>query len=203
MRSRTRSRRSAALAQLASTVFATQTFSDVLTGIGIVATRWELERPMIFKGASQAHGRRATFVPGFGCTIADAVRASCSAYPFFKKTVVTTNNGNQVELLTAATVPTTRRCTPSRMPSRLSGGSRRNCGWSASAWSLSGAGFLAILVQAALSGAPASTEDAQHQHDIDGTTTCYSLRRNTDGADQRHVRTPEMATDPWKRIRPS
>ena len=55
---------------------------------------------MIFKGSvRQAHGRRATFVPGFGCTIADAVRASCSAYPFFKKTVVTTNNGNQIELL--------------------------------------------------------------------------------------------------------
>ena len=100
MRSRTPSGRSAALAQLASTVFATKTFSDVLTGIGIVATRWEFERPMIFKGSvRQAHGRRATFVPGFGCTIADAVRASCSAYPFFKKTVVTTNDGNQVELL--------------------------------------------------------------------------------------------------------
>ena len=100
MRSRTASGRSAALARLASTVFSTKTFADVLTGIGIVATRWEFERPMIFKGSvAQAHGRRATFVPGFGCTIADAVRASCSAYPFFKKTVVTTNDGNQVELL--------------------------------------------------------------------------------------------------------
>lgn len=100
MRSRTSSGRSAALAQLASTVFSTKTFADVLTGIGIVATRWEFERPMIFKGSvAQAHGRRATFAPGFGCTIADAVRASCSAYPFFKKTVLTTNDGNHVELL--------------------------------------------------------------------------------------------------------
>ena len=100
MRSRTSSGRSEALAQLASTVFSTKTFADVLTGVGIVATRWEFERPMIFKGSvAQAHGRRATFAPGFGCTIADAVRASCSAYPFFKKTVLTTNDGNQVELL--------------------------------------------------------------------------------------------------------
>ncbi|MDE0178470.1 MAG: patatin-like phospholipase family protein [Gammaproteobacteria bacterium] len=100
MRSRTASGRSAALAQLALTVFSTKTFADVLTGIGIVATRWEFERPMIFKGnVAQAHGRRATFAPGFGCTIADAVRASCSAYPFFKKVVLTTNDGNHVELL--------------------------------------------------------------------------------------------------------
>jgi len=49
---------------------------------------------MIFKGSiAEAHGRQATFVPGFGCTIADAVRASCSAYPFFKKAVITTVNG--------------------------------------------------------------------------------------------------------------
>ena len=55
---------------------------------------------MIFKGdVSQAHGRHATFVPGFGCTIADAIRASCSAYPFFKRTVVTTGDGKGAELI--------------------------------------------------------------------------------------------------------
>ena len=42
------------------------------------------KKPMFFKGsAAQAHGRHATSVSGFGCTIADAVRASCSAYLFF------------------------------------------------------------------------------------------------------------------------
>lgn len=75
-------------------------FTDVRSGVGIVATRWEFERPMIFKGSvAQAHGRQATFVPGFGCTIADAARASCSAYPFFEKTVITTGDGNRVELM--------------------------------------------------------------------------------------------------------
>ena len=55
---------------------------------------------MIFKGSvTQAHGRHGTFLPGFGCTIADAVRASCSAYPFFKKTTLRTGDGNDVELI--------------------------------------------------------------------------------------------------------
>ena len=100
MRHRTSRGRSKALAHLARTVFGDRTFTDVKTGVGIVATRWELEKPMIFKGSvAQAHGRHATFVPGFGCTIADAVRASCSAYPFFKKSVVTTGDGKSVELI--------------------------------------------------------------------------------------------------------
>ena len=41
----------------------------------------------------------ATFIPGFGCTLAEAVQASCSAYPFFKRVVVTTSDGNPVELM--------------------------------------------------------------------------------------------------------
>jgi patatin-like phospholipase/acyl hydrolase len=100
MRQRTARGRSAALAHLAKTVFGECTFAEVKTGVGIVATRWEFEKPMIFKGSvTQAHGRHATFVRGFGCTIADAVQASCSAYPFFKKHVVTTGNGDRVELI--------------------------------------------------------------------------------------------------------
>lgn len=55
---------------------------------------------MIFKGdAAQAHGRHSTFVPGFGCTIADAVRASCSAYPFFEKLVIKTGDDSEVEVI--------------------------------------------------------------------------------------------------------
>ena len=56
---RTRAGRSAALAQLARDFFEDKTFADVKTGIGVVATRWEFEKPMIFKGdVSPAHGRR-------------------------------------------------------------------------------------------------------------------------------------------------
>lgn len=100
MRRRNARGKSSALTHLAKTVFGNRTFADVKTGVGIVATRWDFEKPMIFKGSvAQAHGRHATFVPGFGCTIADAVQASCSAYPFFKKHVVTTGNGDHVELI--------------------------------------------------------------------------------------------------------
>jgi uncharacterized protein len=96
----TPSGKSKALERLASDVFGARTFADVKTGIGIVATHWTLEKPMIFKGTvAQAHGRHSTFVPGFGCTIADAVRASCSAYPFFKRPRLTTGNGVNVELM--------------------------------------------------------------------------------------------------------
>src|SRR5579862_8760624 len=99
MRRSTPKERSYELAKLATTVFGESTFREVKTRIGIVATRWQLERPMIFKpGVAQAHGRHATFVPGFGCTIADAVRASCSAYPYFEKCMLNASIGN-VELI--------------------------------------------------------------------------------------------------------
>src|SRR5262245_8492531 len=66
--------KSAALEKLAAEIFGDLKFDAFKTGVGIVATRWVLETPMIFKPApSQAHGRTATFSPGFGCTIGDAV----------------------------------------------------------------------------------------------------------------------------------
>jgi patatin-like phospholipase/acyl hydrolase len=99
MRRRFPSHRSAALTELARAVFGDRGFTDVKTDVGIVATHWHQEKPMIFKSSvAQAHGRQSTFVPGLGCTIADAVRASCSAYPFFDRTTLTTNKGDNVEL---------------------------------------------------------------------------------------------------------
>jgi predicted acylesterase/phospholipase RssA len=92
--------KSEALAELAHKVFGKTTFEDVKTGIGVVATKWVIERPMIFKGdVAQAHGRVGTFKPGFGVSIADAVQVSCSAYPFFDRKVVTTAAGDKVELI--------------------------------------------------------------------------------------------------------
>ncbi|EJF0911463.1 patatin-like phospholipase family protein [Vibrio cholerae] len=100
MSSRSAAARTAALQDLAKEVFKDKTFEDVLTGVGIVATRWMTERPMIFKGSvAQAHGRKATFKPGFGVSIADAVQASCSAYPFFERKVVITTDGDKIELI--------------------------------------------------------------------------------------------------------
>jgi patatin-like phospholipase/acyl hydrolase len=100
MSSRSAAARTAALQELAKEVFQDKTFEDVVTGIGIVATRWMTERPMIFKGSvAQAHGRKGTFSPGFGVSIADAVQASCSAYPFFERKVVVTAAGDKIELI--------------------------------------------------------------------------------------------------------
>ncbi|WP_201205792.1 patatin-like phospholipase family protein [Pseudomonas sp. S37] len=94
------SARSAALKLLADEIFGEATFSDIKTGVGIVTAKWMTERPMIFKGTvSQAHGRTSTFVPGFGVSIADAVKASCSAYPFFERTTVRTSSGEDIELI--------------------------------------------------------------------------------------------------------
>ena len=92
--------KSKALADLAAEVYKNATFTAMKTKLGIVATRWVEERPMIFKSdIAQAHGRHATFVPGFGVPVGDAVQASCSAYPFFNRKTVKTSQGDEVELI--------------------------------------------------------------------------------------------------------
>lgn len=100
MKRRSRAKKSRALADLADEVFNDKCFNDMRTGVGIVATKWIVERPMIFKAEiGQAHGRRGTFTPGFGVLVSDAVQASCSAYPFFRCKTVTTDQGDRVELV--------------------------------------------------------------------------------------------------------
>ena len=95
----TRRGRTKALAALTAKVFGKAAFTQVRTGIGIVATHWHQQKPMIFKAsAAQAHGSKETFSPGFGCTIADAVRASCSAFPYFSRVKLKTSQGAEVEL---------------------------------------------------------------------------------------------------------
>lgn len=92
--------KSMALNELADEVFGDAMFDSVKTGVGIVTTKWVIERPMIFKGSvAQAHGRVGTFVPGFGVPIGQAVEASCSAYPFFERKTVVTSAGDHVELV--------------------------------------------------------------------------------------------------------
>jgi len=92
--------KSEALNELAHEVFGDAMFDSVKTGVGIVTTKWVIERPMIFKGSvAQAHGRVGTFVPGFGVPIGEAVQASCSAYPFFERKTVVTAAGDHVELV--------------------------------------------------------------------------------------------------------
>lgn len=92
--------KSRALKNLSVKVFGATKFGEAKTGLGVVATRWLQERPMIFKqSVAQAHGSKATFSPGFGVLMGDAVQASCSAYPFFQRKTITTDTGDVVELI--------------------------------------------------------------------------------------------------------
>jgi len=100
MKNKSADGRSGALAELSKTVFGDAMFSDVKTSIGIVTTKWVIEKPMIFKThIGQAHGMKGSFVPGFGVKIGDAVQASCSAYPYFNRKTVVTSSGDNVELI--------------------------------------------------------------------------------------------------------
>lgn len=99
MRASGKAAKTAKLRETGEAVFGDAGFDTVLTGLGIVSTKWQLETPMIFKSReTQAHGRRATFMPGFGCKLADAIEASCSAYPFFEIKTLETASGDVVEL---------------------------------------------------------------------------------------------------------
>jgi len=90
--------RSKALASAADKLFEKHTFTDFKTFVGVVATNWTLERPLIFKSAVEAaHGLKETFEPGWGCTISTAVQASCTASPFFEKCIVNLGKGGIVE----------------------------------------------------------------------------------------------------------
>lgn len=89
--------KSRALRELSTEVFKDRVFADFRTHIGIVATRWDFETPLIFKtSVGQAHGDRGNFHPGFGCTIGEAVQASCSAYPFFSRKWIITYDQQKI-----------------------------------------------------------------------------------------------------------
>ena len=97
MQKKGRREKSLALAKLGDDVFEEDKFDKMKTGVGIVATRWIIERPMIFKtNIEQAHGRMGTFAPGFGVKVSDAVQASCSAFPFFERKIVETDKGDLI-----------------------------------------------------------------------------------------------------------
>ena len=99
MRPTSRAKKTAALKTTANEVFKDLDFSAFKTDVGIVATQWNFERPMIFKSdVRQTHGRHSTFVAGFGCKVADAVQASCSAFPFFDRLHVEIRDDQAVEL---------------------------------------------------------------------------------------------------------
>lgn len=92
---RNTTKRTKALHHLARDVFKDDTHAVFKTGIGIVATNWDEEMPIIFKASiSQAHASSGSFVPFFGVPVADAIIGSCSAFPFFDRHRITKSNGD-------------------------------------------------------------------------------------------------------------
>lgn len=91
--------RTKALRRLADSVFKDDRLETFKPRLCVVATNWIDERPFIFKTAvEQAHAAKSSFVPFFGISVADAIIASCSAYPFFLPHKVKKANGDMVTL---------------------------------------------------------------------------------------------------------
>jgi uncharacterized protein len=89
-----------ALRAAGEAVFGNKRHDLFKTDVGIVATNYDSETPMIFKtSVDQAYLGKSSFIPFFGCTIADAVQASCSAYPFFKPHKITTPKKQVITLM--------------------------------------------------------------------------------------------------------
>lgn len=100
MKSPFSSQRSRALEKGLRKIFGNSDFSIFQTDIGIVSTHIDYAKPMIFKSSiRQSHGMRNTFSPGFGAKVADAILASCAAFPYFNKVQVKTMNQGDPLLL--------------------------------------------------------------------------------------------------------
>jgi hypothetical protein len=99
MRPTTSGLRSKSLNKIAREVFATTAVDDFKTLLAIVSTNWKEEKPFIFKSSNRlAHGSPGSFIPFYGCNVADAIVASCSAHPFFRTHWVTTGKEDHIEL---------------------------------------------------------------------------------------------------------
>lgn len=92
--------RSKQLAEVVARVIGDKGFVDLRKPTGIVATNWESHRPLIFKNHDgMAHSGRTAFIPGFGVSLVDAIRSSCSAVPLFKPvSIVLKTRGDSVVL---------------------------------------------------------------------------------------------------------
>ena len=107
MKASRKSSHSRKLKKHAERIFGDTKFDAFQVDIGIVAMHYGYAKPMIFKSSvQQAHGRQGTFEPGFGCKIADAVLASCAAFPFFEQVTVETINQGTPQLIDGGFVGT-------------------------------------------------------------------------------------------------
>ena len=90
-------RKSKKLRKLGAKIFEDKKFDQFKTGVGIIATNYNTQKPLIFKNdIARAHGTKSSFVQGFGVTILDAVEASCAACPVFSKKILKTENKEEL-----------------------------------------------------------------------------------------------------------
>lgn len=92
--------KSRALREESIKVFESKKFDSFLTNIGIVALNHDTQCPLIFKTDIRlAHGMKQSFKAGFDQLISTAVRCSCSAYPFFEKMEIYTEQHGNIEVV--------------------------------------------------------------------------------------------------------
>lgn len=90
-------RKTKKLRKLGVEIFGEKKFDEFKTGVGIIATNYDTQEPLIFKNdVARAHGTKSSFVPAFGVTILDAVEASCAACPVFSKKILKTENKGEI-----------------------------------------------------------------------------------------------------------
>lgn len=84
----------------AERIFSDQYFDGLKTALAIVAVDYDGARPLIFKSTSSlAIGRKASFEPGLGTTIRDALVASTAAFPFFERPHIQTEGWGNPEVM--------------------------------------------------------------------------------------------------------
>lgn len=88
------------LKELGDEIFGDLSFTDFKTDVGIVSLNYDTQNPLVFKSnIAQAHGMQHSFIPGFGCSISDAVQSSCSAYPIFDFKFIDTVNQGKIKAI--------------------------------------------------------------------------------------------------------
>jgi predicted acylesterase/phospholipase RssA len=94
------STRSKSLTAHSLEIFGEKEFDAFKIDIGIVATNYDKQKPLIFKSdVKLAHGQKGSFRAGFGVKIKDAVLASCAAYPIFDKVKLNISNQGIVTVI--------------------------------------------------------------------------------------------------------
>lgn len=100
MRPKAPGQRSRVLRRAIRNYFGVRKFDDVDMLLGVVATRTDFNRPMVFKtSASQAIKGNQTFVPGWGASLADALIGSCAARPVFDSAIVPDTTDGDVPVI--------------------------------------------------------------------------------------------------------